>query len=419
MDSKRDVRVKDMSQLIVENLLTYGLPASETLVDSRSLKRYYAQRDSYSAGDSMVFNLDTGTDYVHGSTSYLTFSVQSLDDATGASATFGGLNGTALNLFNNATLKNGEVIDREEAINVRSVATLGYEKSAHFHNTQGQLMGASGHDALTQDFKNATEVCIPLGHVMGFFNTDQLIPSQIVAGSRLTIKLEDAFRAFMFATTPAGTAGYVISNPSIMLDSYSLTTSARVFLEKRASGADGLPYTWKAWEHVSVAVPAGITRVSANVGRPVSDALSAVCKIRNDAGDSKTESTTDSFASQGWDNTTSTRFKLGAMTFPDQRVESSAEQYQLALKTFKKMRGDDNMPHNSYRAFVDSQAIVSMGFERHYAMNLAGLRLNTGGRTLTLDWQVETNVANVQIDCFMGYVRVASGFADGSVQVQF
>jgi hypothetical protein len=417
MDSKRDdVKARSMGEMVVRNALTYGMPDSTTLVDSRSMKRYYAQRDQYGAGDTMVFQFGTGTDYIHGMSSYLTFSFQSLDDATPVAATFGGRSCTALNLFNNVTLKNGEVIDREEALNVRSVATLGYEEDPHFHATQGQIMGATGH-GITQDFSNATQICIPLNRLMAFFDTDRLIPSQIIAGARLEIRLEDAVKALVYAIAPTGTARYIIDNPSLMLDSYNLTDSARLFLEKRASGKTGLSYVWKAWEHANVSVPTGINRVSAEIGRPVSDAVGAVAKIRPSVV--ANEVTNDSFVSQAWDETTSTRFKLGSLMFPDQKVESGAEQYQLALKSFDKMRGTHNMPHNTYGEFLASEAVVSMSFERHHAMKLSGLHLNQGGRSLSLDWQVDANATNLQIDAFMSYVRVASGFSDGSIVVQF
>lgn len=409
-----DTKTSSFAKQMIINQLHYGVPDDITLVDSRSLKRYYSQRTSYSAGDSMIFELGTGTDYIHGLNSYLTFNVQSLDvGGVNPEASFGGSNSTALNLINSGTLVNGEELDRQDAINTLAVSQMGYENGIHVHESLGQLMGGAGHGA-TPTLSTATRVVIPLSKVMSFFATDKLIPSQIISGARLTLKLEDAVIALVYDAAPTGTANYTITDPSIMLDSFNLTDDARSFLVKKASSKDGLPFSWKAYEHTNVSIASNVNRKSAGVGKPVSDALSCIVKVRPMAY----AANTDSFVSQAYDESTRTRFKLGSMQFPDQKIENSAEQYAMSLRAFDKLRDSTTMPHVSYEIFKSSYGIIGMSFERHHILKLSGLPLNQGGRSMTLDWEVDTNPTAVQLDAHMGYVKVASGFADGSIVVK-
>lgn len=408
----KDSKVSNFSKMVVANQLSYNMPDHITLVDSRSMKRYYAQRSSYTASDSMVFDLATGSDYIHPQNSYLTFKVQALDGVTPVAGTFGELGASAVNLINSIVLQNGEELERVDQVNTLAYIKQMYETDFHESASVGQLMGKT-FDAYVPDLEAGVQVIIPLSKLLGFFNTDRLIPSQVLAGARMTIRLEDADRAIQFSSAPTS-GGYSITDPSIMLDSFNLTDSAQLFLQKKAGGDKGLVYSFKTYTHTNVSIGSGTSRTSSTIGKPVSDVLDSYVKVREQA----VVSTDDSFASLAWDESTKFRFKMGSLQFPDQKIENKAEAYAMTLYATDKFRDKKQPLAVSYDDFGSSQAVIAMTFERHHALKLAGLPINTGGRSLVIDWQVDAQPDNIQLDAFVSHLQVVSGYADGSIVVK-
>jgi hypothetical protein len=96
--------------LIRVNGLSYRMPSNMSVVVSRSMKRSFANLDSYKQGGKIIVTWNSGSEFVNGLNSYLTFDVATI--GVGSSGTFE--SGSAINLIDNVTVNSiqGTEVDR-------------------------------------------------------------------------------------------------------------------------------------------------------------------------------------------------------------------------------------------------------------------------------------------------------------------
>lgn len=416
MDSKK--QKLNTAQLIKLNRFEYNKLGDHTIVDARTLRKVFALKSEYKQSETVEFEFSTGASWIYGPTSYLVFEAQA--QITGGDATtkygFGVLQGSAMNFFESMVLKNGEEIERIDDLNVASYYLDQYTKDNEFlYHSSGT---ATGYRSSTDvNITTPTRFCIPMSRLGGFFsNHNQLIPSFAIAGSRLQLKLASPATALKETGTAATTVTYTISNAAIMCDTFDLVDEARTFLTKKASTERGLIFTYPSWSHQATSVNA-ITRISSNVGIPVAHVLYAFSVIRTQA--ITTDQRANSFHGKALTSTTKWRYRLGSIMYPDQQVDNIEESYMMAQHTFDRVR-DTDTPNSVRLADFTSAGLIpilAQSFERSHLAKLSGLPLNSGGRSLYLEWSDTANSDNLQIDTYTCYVKVCAAFSDNRVHV--
>ena len=391
---------RSLDELININRFQYAKKDDLSIVDSRNLRKIRPSRQSYTNDNVVEFVFSTGTAWVSGPTSYLSFDIEAKDGTAPVALP------SAMNLFDSVVLLNGEEIDRLDHLNLKDHIYESYTKDSNYLSTIGSVSSVA-------DIKTKTRVCIPLSRLSGYFaNREQLIPSFALAGMTLSLRLAPVNRALVVAADDC--TGYTISNANITCDCFNLIDSARLFLTKKASTGQGLLYTFQTWSHAAMNIN-GVSQATESVGKPVAQALYCFAAIRGQAQDN--DQTAHSFVSIAQNSTTRWRYRMGTNSMPDELVESEADSYMLAQTTFDKLRDTYEANSVNYADFKASKGILAANFERSHIAKLSGLPLNSGGRTLQLQWQDSANTDNLVANVFMAYVSVLSCFADGHVSV--
>jgi hypothetical protein len=390
--------------LIRVNGLSYRMPSNMSVVVSRNMKRSFANLDSYQSGGKVIITWNSGSEYVNGLNSYLTFDAQ----CTVSDSTLG--SGSAINFIDSVTVNSiqGTEVDRTEGVAAYARDNDRYTYSQDYLNNIGSVMGYGSTEGGTAPaeavvpFATTKRFCIPLSKLCGLCNTSVLIPSMLSGGLRFEIKLADVSTALK--NTAGTTTGYTLTNVNMMLDSYQLADSIqkRLMAEASATGLEFFYETWDRTKHnITLSNKANIT-----VRKAVSRALSAHAKTRTIV-DSNEELKRDSQASE--ENKVSGMFwRLGSLNFPNQRLTSLEEQYYYAQYAMGKLQHPHKNNSVSFDDFTKTEGIVAVSLERSSVLSLSGLPVNNS-RTLQVELDYSTS-ASRDIDIYMRYLQLARVF---------
>jgi hypothetical protein len=218
----------------------------------------------------------------------------------------------------------------------------------------------------------------------------------------------------------AGTdvTGYTVSNPVLMLDTYTLADSILSKLNE-ISANNSLEIEFPTHTHLSTSTTS--TKILADIKDSVSRANFAMMKSRDPA--IIVDDTADSFASVANDMS-SFRWKYGSQYFPNSEMKiddvgSYKAMYAWFLQQTGKF-GDAGIHSGSavhYTGFTDAptasgaeciyeggHACVVVDLERNHVLGGSGLKIN-GSRMLTLDVTL-ANADTLQNDIFLEYNRL-------------
>ena len=402
--------------LINVNQLGYRMPANMSVCVNRTMSRSYANLDTYSPGGKVIVTFNTGSTYVWGRTSYLTFDVAvSGTGATPASIRGSFESGSAINLIDSVTVysQSGTEVDRTEGVNVYSRSHDRYTYAQDWVNNFGSVIGygstektAAGTTApVVIDASGSQRFCIPLSHLAGIFGTSVLMPSMLAGGLRVEIKLAPLAVAFKDTSLAAhALTSYTITNASCQLDTFQLADSIQKRLMQEAAST-GLEFYYETYDrtrhNISNSDKANIT-----IRKSVARALSAFAVTRETANTASL--TVDSMASEAGVELTGMFWRLGSLTFPQQKLERTAEIYYYAQRSFQKVESPYKMNSISLDDFKGDEAIAAVTLERSNVLELSGLPVNNS-RSL----QVELDYATAKsrdIDVYLSYLQLARVF---------
>lgn len=399
--------------LIRVNGLSYKMPSNMSVCVSRSMKRSYANLDSYNQGGKIIITWNSGAEYVNGMNSYLTFDAQ-VDAGT---CNLG--SGSAINFIDNVTINSiqGTEVDRVEGVNAYRRDMDRHTYSQDWINNQGTVMGygsnevneigalggTTGQTVPVEITVTPKRFCIPLSKICGLCNTSVLLPSMLAGGLRFEIKLAPLFNALQQKTGTGPTTKYTLTNVNMHLDSYQLADSIQKRLMQESS-ANGLEFYYETYDRTRHNISSS-NKANITVRKAVSRALSAFAKTRRTA--SIDDPTKDSMASEVND-VTGFFWRLGSLNFPNQKLLDKTEQYYYAQYVFNKF----TKPHQSNSVSLDDfkgdEGLVTVTLERSSVLMLSGLPVNNS-RTL----QVELDYGSPQdrdIDIYMHYLQLARVF---------
>jgi len=408
--------------LVNVNQLGYRMPANMSVVVNRTMSRSYANLDTYSPGGKIIVTFNTGSTYVWGRTSYLTFDVAVSGTGADPAKIIASLeSGSAINLIDSVTVysQSGTEVDRTEGVNLHARNQDRYTFAQDWVNNFGSVIGYGSTEKTgfgTTDPVVITPVaslrfCIPLSHLAGIFGGSVLMPSMLAGGLRLEIKLAPlavAFKDNSITTIPDPHAvtNYTVTNASCQLDTFQLADSIqkRLMMEAASTGLEFYYETWDRTRHnISASDKANIT-----IRKSVARALSAFAVTRET---SKTASLAeDSMASENGANIDGMFWRLGSLTFPQQKLENTAELYYYAQRAFQKVESPYKMNSISLDDFKGSEALAAVTLERSNVLELSGLPVNNS-RSLQLELDYSSS-ANRDIDVYMHYVQLARVFVN-------
>jgi len=420
-----------MQQRVLNGIQYESLPET-TVATSRTFKRQFFQKNSYTANTSQaICDWNTGAEYINCRRSYLKLRVK-----TSAAANFG--YGGVTNLIRRVviTSRSGTEVSRTEDYNKLAPKCVRYGCSADYVDQFGELMGYTNTPAeLKSDFDQLSAgkvFLIPLPKLSPFFEGDgqSLLPAQLAAGLRVELTLESNLRALVAA---AGAPTYEIEEISFLLNTNSMVDSWQRQLNEE-SARDGLTYSFSEWHTTQSALPSSGTQINIEVRKAVADCMSAFVITQSttstDAvpvlGPATDSYLIDNMKSDAYE-ATSVEWRLGSLYPYQQPIKTTPEMYFQAQNMWDAdildcKRSNDVSPSSfatSTLASVgakDGDAVVAVSMERNDVrvngvLNIGGLPTNNS-RSLNVDMTLTSKLATRQNYLYMKHLRLVKVYLD-------
>lgn len=401
--------------LLHKNGLFYKMPQALSTCVNRTFKREYAQRNSYTNGQTIVFDWNTGTSYVDPQNSSLTFTmtVNFAANTNAAEVVQFGSGAGACSIIEEIRIisKNGTEVDRIQNANIlakiHSDWTYDDEGNANLEVALKDKTFVAPADARSLD------VCIPLKLLSGFFRPvvkDMLIPAGLASGLRIEITLADPARA-LFRSAGAGTGlTYTITDPEMLLLLSDLDDPTQATLMQE-SAENGLEYSFPSYFATSVNTTQ--TSINEQVKKAVSSCTKVFATAFNVSGaDSVALETKDGFDSIHSDQFVNFQYRVGSKYFPQQPITKPIQAWYVTNSTWAKNKLSDVVPNSvNYTDYVtEDKFLVGVPLDTSDKMLFAGLPINNSA-ILELRLQL-LNAGGLtrQVVVFMEYLSVARTF---------
>lgn len=437
----------NMAQLNAVNKIKYALPTNLNVVERRQNKVNFSDQNSYSStsGSEVVIRLQASTDYVYGKNSYLVFDVSAI--ATGdVGKAFGFKHNTALSIFDRLLFedRSGAELERNDSLNryAAQVCPLHWSKeyietgvanAGQFNsgvvdpNTPNTIVpnGSVANYALntiaTANAEAPLTVVIPMRWISGVFNNETLIPSMLISGAQIRLRLASAAQALEIindSTEATELSSYRISNPRIVLDSLSLSPVVQKNLMEQSQAGGGLDYTYE-----TVYYQPGNPGTNGNFNLQINKAVSRCQKLY---WSSRFTELADSVNVDNLGTTicniSQLDYRLGDMFFPQRVIsvdgavtKNGAEVYENTLQSIHRMKTNVDPPSIAKNEFLNSgvanasnnngKCVHCQSFEMSSALEYSGLAINNS-RTLEARINFNDNT-NKSIDAWICYLKLA------------
>jgi hypothetical protein len=376
------------------NGLKYRIPQPLSTGVSRSFKKEYSQKNEYKKNQVMVFELNTGTNYVNPDSAMLSFKynqVQPVSAAPEIVTWCGSLGAAALMTEIRVISKNGIELDRisdaallakiivDYSVSTTKLRELDMASGYGFDNTENTI--AIGDTSFTDDL----ECLIPLKYLSGFFRPTikgMLIPAGLASGLRIEISLiADVVQAVIGNEVPSS---YTITDPVLILETTELNDPTQGAL-MRESASNGLEYTFPSYYSTKMSVDANGT-IATQVNKAVSQGTRLFLALQKPLAADAAEVLLDSLASDDSTSYKSYQFRVGQNYFPNLLVDRKTEKMGYALSALGGW-SDNSVPVSYDDYFTNGKAVVAASLETADRLNLSGLMLNnssTGEIRLTV-----------------------------------
>lgn len=397
------------NSLLQVNKMLYKMPPSLGITARRHHVIDFSQQNTYNNGQTMVFDLQTGSYFIDGKNSYLRLDVTSTG---GASEDL--VSGGITNIIKRVVIrtKSGKEWCRCEEFNLYARNALRYTASNNYLNKVGKSYGFDAGVAPTN--VNSTRYTIPLW-LIPCFDQDKLLPPQIMEGLRIELTLASANEALISAgpgPTPAFD-GYVVSNAQIHSDAYDI---ADQFKRKVAemSARQGLILVHKEYFHSNV----GTISSSNTYNYDIKKACSKACRNFNilRLNDNVDNAFVDSMNAEEY-KVTRYQAHIGQDYIPNQPIEVPApvtisnvnEAYYDTQFVWGKVNQtwwcNPTTPEEFLGTGDKKLGMVAFNLNKSHVTDLDGYVLNNS-RALVIDIQCQDNQER-KIDTFLQHLRVA------------
>lgn len=412
---KAESKLAGNDEVQAKNGLLYVMPQSLSSSLNKTFIRQQAQRSSYSPGETMVFDLNTGSRYIDPAKCMLMMDVSTDGIAQVTDTNYTPYNDElgAIALIEELHIhaKSGVELDRIQECNQYVHSKCKLKEGRLFWRQYASMWGGGtlddggGVPILGQNGSTANRVAIPMHLISGLFNPTvkgMKCPPGLLSGARVEITLEEFGRAFSAAAGTGNATTYTITNPIIVMMSHELTDNSQAVLNDE-SVDNGLEYTYT---RVFTAVePSTSNTLNIQVKKAVSMGMRAF------ATSVETANLTDQAQLSFSDGLVYSRYqyRVGSNFYPQQRIDTQTEGFYTTLDIYNKNETGGWFPSTmSYDNYLGN-TIMGASFETDSGLNLTGVPINNSA-TLALEATVVAGGTSYTHFVFLEYVAVARSF---------
>jgi hypothetical protein len=423
---KKEATLAENPEVQQKNGLLYVMPQSLSSTVNKTNIRQQAQRSSYDAGQTMVFDMNTGSRFVDPENCMLMFDVTTVGgdnwvldtNFTPFKSQIGGL---ALIEEVHIHAKSGVELDRIQECNQYAYTRSTLRENSdyqQFYSTQwggGGLVNAQPRLAqCSPDVAN--RLVIPMKLISGLFDPTvkgMKMPPGLLSGARIEITLESFLRAFGAQVGPTVlSTSYTITNPVIVCQTHELSDNSQAVLNDE-SADNGLEYTYT--RVFTSKEPTANTTINHQIKKAVSQATRAFA-VAIDSDEEEKLTSTQAFSSNipFTDNSSSWQWRIGSNYYPQQRVDTLSEGYWTTNGIYSKNVDSgwfsNSLSYDEYAAVTGQigNTIFGGSFETDSRLNVSGVPINNSA-TLTLEATTAAATTYTWY-VFLEYIAVARSF---------
>ena len=402
--------------------LLYVMPQSLSASVNATFIRQQSQRQTYDAGSTIVFDINSGSRFVDPDNCALVFDIvtDNGDNDTVYRAFSSNAGATAIIDEIRIHAKSGVELDRIEHCNQYVFSKSLMKEDSDYFNKYGSLWGMCDPKTTAANIPdhsklgtNKRRYIIPMKVISCLFNPivkGMKLPPGLISGSRIEIVLAQPGRVFGEAVGGPAATTYTITDPYIEMMSHELSdNSQRVLNEEAVSSGLEFAYT----RVFGVRETSGASTVNFQIKKAVAQGLRAFCMpiLATDDSTEGKNSFTGNLEYQKY------QYRVGSMYFPQQKVEGREEGFYVSQSMYNKHRTSGWYSNVlSMDTYKELQPIMGAGLERDATLNLAGIPINNSN-TLTLE-ATTAAATNYNYYLFLEYVAVARSFIS-NVEVKF
>jgi hypothetical protein len=413
---KGEATLAESPEVQQKNGLLYVMPQSLSSSTNKTNIRQQAQRSSYDAGQTMVFDMNTGSRYVDPENCMLMFDVTTVGgdnwvldtNFTPFKSQIGAL---ALIEEIHIHAKSGVELDRVQECNQYSYTRATLRENSDYGGVYATQWGGGGsvgaQPRLTQCSPNvANRIVIPMKVLSGLFDPTvkgMKMPPGLLSGARIEITLESFLRAFgeqIGVTVPS--TSYTITNPIIVCQTHELSDNSQAVLNDE-SAENGLEYTYT--RVFTSKEPTANANINHQVKKAVSQGIRAF-------EEEEKLTATQAFSSNL--PFTQYQFRVGSNYYPQQRIDTLNEGYWTTNALYNKNTTagwfSNALTYDEYAAVgtLVGNVILGGSFETDSRLNLSGVPINNSA-TLTLEATTAAATTYTWY-VFLEYIAVARSF---------
>lgn len=280
MDTNSQLNTGLTESLLQVNQLSYKLPPQISIASKCTHVINYSQQASYNGGETVIFDCQTGSQFVDPAASYLRLVV------TPSASSHGFGSGSVNNIFSRVVVRTqtGAELSRCEDYNLLNKFMERYANSTSWFDSIGKAQGYSNNvgkavnkycDAVPSTGK---VFIVPVQCLMACMNPigAKLVPPNIMSGLRIEIQLanvNDAFCVVDQSVSPAVLASYTVKRPEMHWKVFELADAFQRKIQEMA--AQGLNYLYKETFHTIVST--STADINFDIKKAASKALT--CRI--------------------------------------------------------------------------------------------------------------------------------------------
>lgn len=410
--------------LLQVNQLSYRLPPQISIASKCTHVINYPQQSSYNQGQTMIFDCQTGSQFVDPAASYLRFVVKPADSLHG----FG--SGSAANIFSRIVVRtaSGKELSRVEDARLIIKMLEVYNYSNDWKNTVGV---AQGYSQVTGD---ATTYCdavpstgkvfiLPLQCLMPCMNPHgaKLVPPNIMSGLRIEMALASPNNAFCSVSQSAALtlASYTVEQAEMHLKVHELADAFQRKIQEMSQ--NGLNYLYKEHFH-NIVSPGANSNINFDVKKACSKALTARILVRP----SVIAVGRDTLASAVY-NFTKIQTHIGSDYFPNQplQVDGTPSLDNINESYYYSLYAQDKLEQWSPSSVSPAQflgvanylnynnGVICFNFNKSNVSDLAGYT-TSNSRALLVDLQ-QSSAVDIRCDVYLTFLRLAKVYQSNCI----
>lgn len=362
-DTVKNNKIKKMD-MATESMF-FEIENDSNVIISRNTTEYFADRPSYTAGDTAVIQFNTKNHFMYGPNCRLEGRLEIVGDANARISTDITLGHSVMAVFKRLILRSGSFeLASENKINKRVDMVDNMSCPRQYMFTQGANMG------YVEEFPPGVsrfvlgvgfdDFSIPLHHVLGFFSQTSLIPTGLMKdGLRFEFELESASRAIVWI---GAAQQYFIKDLRIVSDEYHLSDLVLGQLIERELH-DGIKFSYETYKHKEgIITKTGTSEF--DIDENVNRALSFLVRISSNLDED--QPTAEYLRSIFYQEIRSWRVKLGKEYMPkNYDVTNVVRSYQETLKAFNNLANCVQPPSVKLIDYFQSKHTIGVDLEKN------------------------------------------------------